>query len=217
MTNKIYQNFPMCSVIVLNYNGKNHLKRCLNSLLKQNYQNYEIILVDNASTDGSVNFVKKNYPRIRIIENKKNLGYAEGNNTGIRVANGEYIVILNNDTEVDNEWLRELTVKARDEEKVGVVGGKIYWMNEPNKIQSIGGKLHIWNNFLFFGTRLGANEIDVGQYEEQREIDYAMGCAFLIKKKVLDKIGLFDSEYFIYNEEIDLQYQVKKIGYKMFF
>jgi len=211
MTEKIKK----CSVIILNYNGKKYLKECLNSLMNQTYSDYEIIISDNGSTDGSVDFIKKSYPRIILIENGENLGYADGNNRGIRKATGDYIVILNNDTKTDKNWLKNLVEVANSDKKIAVAGGKVYWMNDPKRIQSIGGKLRKWNNFIHLGSRIGQNEIDKGQYENVINIDYALGCSFLIKKDVLKEMGLFDEKYFIYNEEIDLQYRIKRSGYKI--
>lgn len=207
--------FPMCSIIILTHNGKKFLGECLDSLKKQTYSNFEIIVVDNASTDSSTKFIEKNYPKVRLIKNKFNLGYAGGNNVGIKNAKGKYIVILNNDTIADREWLKELVMTAKSNKKIGIVGGKVYYSDHPNKIQSIGGRLREWDNFILFGSRIGKNQEDIGQYEKWGEIDYAIGCAFLIKKEVLNKIGLFDEKYFIYNEEIELSYRAKKAGYKI--
>lgn len=200
----------VCSVVILNHNGEEFLKECLDSLEKQAYPNYEIIVVDNASTDSSIKLIERNYPWVRVIKSKTNLGYAGGNNLGIENARGNYIVILNNDTAVDKHWLEELVGIAESDRKIGIVGGKVYYFDCPNKIQSIGGRLHEWNNFILFGSRIGENQEDIGQYEKCGEIDYALGCAFLIKKEVLENIGLFDEKYFIYNEEIELAYRAKK-------
>ena len=215
MVTKTSRSFPMCSVIVLNHNGKKHLKLCLDSLKKQTYLKYEVIVVDNASRDGSVNFIKRNHSWVRLIKSKTNLGYAGGNNLGIENARGEYIVILNNDTVVDKDWLKELVRVAKGSKKIGIVGGKVYYFDYPNKIQSIGGRLHEWNSFILLGSRIGKNQEDRGQYEKVGEMDYALGCAFLVKKDVLNRIGLFDEKYFIYNEEIELAYRAKKAGYKI--
>jgi len=211
------KDFPLCSVIILNYNGKKYLKKCLDSLKKLNYPNYEVIFVDNASTDGSVEFIKKNYPEIKLIENKFNLGFSEGNNVGIRKANGDYIVLFNNDVIIDKNWLNETIKIAKNDEKIGIVGGKIYDYNS-NILQHVGGRLHKFTNFYLFTSEIGAGERDIGQYDEKREVDYVICTAILIKKNVIKGVGLMDKGFYpIYVEDIDLNYRVKEIGYKVIY
>jgi hypothetical protein len=207
--------YPLCSIIVLNYNGKNYLKKCLDSLKKLTYPNYEIIFVDNASTDDSIEFVEKNYTEIKIIKNESNLGFAEGNNVGIRNSNGEYIILFNNDVIVDKNWLNETVKIAKSDKKIGIVGGKIYDY-DSNVLQHAGGRLHKFTNFYLFTSEIGAGEKDVRQYDKIREVDYVICTAILIKKNVIEKIGLMDNGFYpLYGEDIDLNYRVRKMGYRI--
>lgn len=212
--------YPLCSIIILNYNSKLYLKNCLDSLMKQTYPNFEIIVVDNASTDDSLK-IMKNYPKIKLIKNKSNLGFAGGNNVGIRSSKGKYVVFIDSDTLVDKNCISELIKVAEMDEKIGVVGCKVYYLlagnQKSNILQYAGGKLHKFLNFYLFTTKIGNTKKDLGQYEKIKEVDFAHGCAFLIKKSMTDKIGLMDEKYFLYGEETDLHYRAKEVGYKIFY
>ncbi len=119
---------PMVSIVILNFNGKKFLNQCLDSVLQSDYRNFEVILVDNASTDGSIELVQKNFHQhsnLRIVTNGTNLGFAEGNNIGARAATGKYVVFLNNDTEVDPEWLQELLIVVESDKTVGAAQSKL--------------------------------------------------------------------------------------------
>lgn len=200
-------NFPKVIIIILNWNGKDDTIECLESLSIITYPNYEIILVDNGSTDGSVNCFIEKYSEIEIIKNKENLGFAEGNNIGMRHAiekGADYILLLNNDTVVDSEFLNELVKVAESDPKIGIVGPKIYYYNYKGRKDVIwfaGGKIH-WR----FGktAHLHMDKIDKGSINKLIQVDYITGCAILLNKNLLDKIGLFDPEYFAYFEEVDL-------------
>src|SRR3989338_3853888 len=117
------------SVVVLNWNGKQYLNNCLGSLSKQNYKDFEVILVDNGSTDGSVDYVRKNFPKARVIENKKNLGFTIGNNIGIEKSKGRYVFILNNDTKLDKSCLKELVNVMDSNKKIGMVSAKMLFFD----------------------------------------------------------------------------------------
>jgi len=124
------------SVIILNWNGKHHLERCLSSVLEQTYSNFEVILVDNGSTDGSVEFVRGRFPEVRIIWNEENLGFAAGNNAAIIATRGDYVATLNNDTQVDPHWLSELVNAAETTPKVGMCASKMLFLHQPDMINS---------------------------------------------------------------------------------
>jgi len=212
--------YPMCSIIVLNYNSKLFLKNCLDSISKQTYPNFEIIVVDNASTDDSLKILK-NYPKIKLIKNRSNLGFAGGNNVGITKSRGKYIVIVDTDTIADKNWISELIKVVEMDEKIGVVGGKVYHLlsggKKSNTMQYAGGKLHKFLNFYLFTTKIGYGKKDLEQYEKIKEADFAHGCAFLIKRSVIDRIGLMDEKYYMYGEETDCHYRAKEMGYKVFY
>lgn len=196
--------FPKVTIILLNWNGKNDTIECLESLKNITYLNYEILLIDNGSTDGSIDLFRHRYPEIEIIENKENLGFSEGNNVGIRKAiekKTDYVLLLNNDTIVDSEFLTELIKVAEKSNKVGIVGPKIYFYNNRNKIQSVGGAI---NYFTGRTPLIGCNIQDKGQYNKIHKVDYVSGCALLAKIEVIKKIGFLCSDYFAYYEEVEL-------------
>lgn len=153
--------------------------------------------------------------RLILIKNDENYGFAEGNNIGIKYAlnklNSDYILLLNNDTVVDRDFLNELVNTGERKENFGIIGPKIYYYSEPNKIWCIGGNID-WK--FARGLHVGTNEIDKGQYNKMREFDYISGSAFLIKRGVIDNIGLMDKKFFLYFEETDLALRASENGYK---
>lgn len=205
---KTYQ--PFVSIIIVNWNGKKYLKDCLNSVFSQTYPNYEVVFVDNASTDGSVKYIKENFSKVKIVVNKENLGFAKGNNVGIEVAKGKYIVTLNNDTTVEPHWLEELVKVAENDEKTGICASKILWMDKPNIIYSTG-------LVLKYGCTVadrGHLEEDRGQYEKVQQVFGACACSALYRKKMLNEIGPFDETYFAYYEDSDLSWRAQNAGWK---
>ena len=152
---------------------------------------------------------------LTLIKNDKNYGFAEGNNIGIRYAlkalNADYIFLLNNDTVVDKDFLGKMVDIGEADENIGIIGPKIYYYSEPNTIWCIGGKID-WK--FARGLHAGTNDVDNGQYNKIEEFDYISGSAFLIKREVIDKIGLMDKKFFLYFEETDLALRASKEGYK---
>ncbi|MEN8904955.1 MAG: glycosyltransferase family 2 protein [Clostridiales bacterium] len=196
----------LVSIIIVNWNGKKYLETCLKSLYDQKYKNFEIIFVDNNSIDDSINYVKTNFPDIKIILNKKNYGFAKGNNIGLKYCNGEYLLLLNNDTEVHNDFICEL-VNSMDNEKIAGVCGKVYSLNKRDKKLSTIHKI----------DPSSGKAIHIIDEVEKREIDYLAGNSMLLKKTVIDKVGFFDSTYFAYYEETDLCARIIKAGYSLFY
>ena len=202
-------------IIVLNWNGKNDTLECLKSLEEIDYSNYKIVVVDNGSEDDSVFEVKKQFSNIKIIENEKNLGFSGGNNVGIKYAinNGaHYVLLINNDTTVEKDFLNELVEIGESDEKIGVLGSKIYFHSEPNRIWFAGGKVNWLKNK---GTHIGLDQIDNGQYDEIKEMDYLTGCCLLIKREVIEKIGVLSEDYFLYYEDTDFSLRAKNADYKI--
>jgi hypothetical protein len=206
---------PKVSIIILNWNGLEDTIECLESLKKITYPNYEVIVVDNGSEGNDVEVLREKFDDwVHLIGNDRNYGFAEGSNIGMRYAlanlNPNYILLLNNDTVVDPDFLTELVKAAESDVKIGIVGPKTYSYGEPNKISYAGAKVDWWN--------VGApaiNEIDVGQFDELREVDYVLGFALLIKRIVIEKIGLLYLGYFAYFEETEWCVKCKKVGYKV--
>lgn len=202
----------LVSIIVLNYNGVEHLKDSLTSLENQTYKNIEIILVDNNSADNSVEYASKNFPNVRIIENEKNLGVTGGNNAGIKAAKGKYVALFNNDAVADPQWLKELVKVIESDDKIGFVCGKIYDFSNKKRLQFAGAKADL--SYRLYMELVGAREIDKGAYEEVSTIDFAHACALLTRKKLMMEIGLEDEDFFIYFDELDYCLRAKKLGYK---
>ena len=203
---------PLISIIVLNYNAGELLLNCINSIKKSTYQNLEIIVVDNISTDKSQEICKEKYPDIKLIQNKKNFGYCEGNNIGIREAKGDFLVILNPDTIVEPNWINEL-ISAHNEFGDGLYQPKILSLNEENTIQSTGNMLHI---FGFGFARDKGNKV-IERKEEIEKVGYASGTCLFTTRKVLDKIGLLDEFLFLYHDDLDLGWRGAQIGINSFY
>jgi hypothetical protein len=168
-------------------------------------------MVDNSSVDGSVEYVKKNFSWVKITQNKENLGYAEGNNIGAKNANSEYIVILNNDAEVDSRWLEEMVRAIKSDPLIGICGCKMVESNQRNLISSVGSSCDIYG----FPYPRGAGELDRNQYGSVTEVFLIAGAGFAIRNDLWKKIGGFDSRYFVYMEELDLCWRAQLVGYKV--
>ncbi len=211
------KNYPRVIVVILNWNGINDTLECIRSIKLITYTNYELIIVDNGSTDSSSEIINKQYPNIEIIENKRNLGYAEGNNVGIRLAidkGADYVLLLNNDTIVDRKLLDELINVAITSSKNGFIGPKVYYYNykcRNDVINFAGGKVSIWRGV---SNHIGINQIDNGQFDQNQEVDYIEGSCVLVKTDMIKKIGYLNSDMFTYWEDIDWCIRGSKAGYK---
>lgn len=208
---------PLVYIILVNYNGYKDTIECVESLRKINFNNYKIIVVDNASTNNSIIHLKKSCNDCTILESKNNLGFAGGNNLAIDYAinkGAEYILLLNNDTLVDPGFLDDMLETYKKEDKIGLVGCKI--MNYPKKnIIWYGGGYINW--FKFIPEHYGINEVDKGQCDKEKEVDFITGCCMLVKKEVFEKSGLLPDDYFMYFEDVDFCVMVKNSGYKMWY
>ena len=208
--NKISQ--PLVSIIILNYNANQLILDCIESITKTNYENFEIIVVDNASTDNSHIKCKEKFEKIRLIENEKNLGYCEGNNVGIKNAKGEFIVILNPDTIVHPDWLSEL-IRVYNEHGEALYQPKHLSLNEKSVIMSTGNMMHIFG----FGYAREKGKKDVNQYNEIEQIGYASGTCLFAPVSVLNKIGLLDPFIFLYHDDLDLGWRAAQLGIKSYY
>jgi len=181
--------------------------------MKNDYENYEVILIDNGSTDNSQEVLKKlelEYSNLNFIINTKNLGFAEGNNIGIRASNGDYVLLLNNDTVVKENFLTSLMNQASKYPDSGVIGTKIYFYDEPDKIWFAGGYI----DWKYDGAHIGYGELDENKYNTDKSVEFITGCTFLIKREVIEKVGLLDSSFFAYQEDVDWCVRIKKTGYQ---
>ena len=216
----------LVSVNIVNYNTKKYLKSCLDSVLNQSYKDFEVLFIDNASTDGSVEFIKQNYPDIKVIVNKKNLGYAKAHNQGIKRSKGEYILCLNPDVILDKDYIKNALAVFETKNKVGAVTGKLLmWDLTKNKetdiIDSAGFR-------IFRSHRVidrGQGDKDLGQYNREEEIFGVSGAAPIYSRKVLEDIETagtgsykyFDEDFFSYKEDIDLSWRLRLRGWKCFY
>ena len=202
----------LISIIVLNYNAGELLLNCIDSLKKSTYQNIEILVVDNISSDDSHTKCKKQFPDIKLIQNKKNLGYCGGNNVGIKEAKGEFIVILNPDTIVEENWLDEM-FNAFNEFGDGLYQPKIISLNESDIIQSTGNMIHVFG----FGFARDKGKKIIEKKEEIEKIGYASGTCLFTTKKVLEKVGLLDEFLFLYHDDLDLGWRAAQIGINSYY
>jgi GT2 family glycosyltransferase len=201
------------SVIVLVWNGLQYLPACLDALLDQEYADCEIVVVDNASTDGSADFVTQRYPQVRLIRNQRNLGFAAGNNVGLGAATGDVLVLLNQDTIVRPGWLRGL-VQALERPEVGVVGCKILYP-DAETIQHAGGWIE-WP--LGSAHHYGQRERDTGQWDVPRAVEYVTGAAMAFRRDVLEKAGFLDEAFWPgYFEDTDFCLRARQAGYEVWY
>ncbi|MEX0568881.1 MAG: glycosyltransferase family 2 protein [Candidatus Njordarchaeota archaeon] len=192
---------PFVSVIILNYNGLRFLDRCLSSVLNTDYDNFEVIFVDNGSTDGSVEFVKEKFgddPRLKIIQNKENLGFSGGNNVGIRQSRGKYIVLLNNDTVVESEWLTELVGVMEKRKDIGMAQPAILYM-DTDRVQTLGNLL---DGMLMLVKSIGQGyRFPKKKIRKAIRVTYPLGACLIVRRSLLRKIGLFDEKFLIYHDD----------------
>jgi len=201
----------LISVIIPNWNGKHFLAECIDSLKEQTFRDFETILVDNGSTDGSAEFVEERYGKfVRIIRNKKNLGFTGGNNVGIEAARGEYIVLLNNDTWAPPTWLNELVKATPLGPPIGMWASKVYSYYKRSQIEAVG-ELIYWDGL---SRSRGQYEQERGQYEEMEEIFFPPGCGGMYRKVVFEEIGLFDEDFFAYGDDAEIGIRARLAGWK---
>ena len=194
---------PLVSIIIVNHNGKSLLKKCLHSINETTYQNYEIILVDNNSSDGSVEFVKTQYPKINIISLEQNYGYAKPNNIGAKKSKGEFLIFLNNDTEVTPNWINELVNVANSDSKIAICQSLLLLPN--GDIDSSGDFIDIYGRA--YGSRKVVNNVV--------PILSARGASMLIKKNIFFELDGFDEKFFASFEDVDLGWGACLCGYKV--
>ncbi len=206
------------AIIILNWNGLNDTLECLDSLKSLTYSSFEIILVDNGSTDGSLKTLKEHYPDLIYVENQTNLGFAEGNNRGIEVAldrGADFVVLLNNDTVVAPDFLNAFAAAGEEHPKAGALGAKIFYHDEPATLWYAGGGVDrtSWSCYHIGNGRPDQSE----KYRKIAPTEYGCGCALAISKEAISKVGTLSPEYFLIWEEIDWCYRLRNEGFECLF
>ena len=201
----------LVSIIIVNHNGRHLLKGCLESVFAQSYRNFELILVDNGSSDGSVEFVRENFPSVRVVALNENRGFAGGNNEGLRYANGEFIALLNNDAFASRDWLKSLVGAILMDERIGICSSKII-IEGTNKIDSAGDVF----TTAFTGTKMGEFQ-DEDRFSVRRFVPGACAAAVLYRRAMLDEIGFFDDDFFLNHEDTDLNMRAWLAGWRCIF
>ncbi len=200
---------PSVSIVIVNFNGVKHLDDCLRSIQEIAYENYETILVDNASSDNSIEYVKNNFPFVRIVPLDKNYGFAEGSNIGACNAKGEFIVFLNNDTMVKKQWLTELVKGVTRDDSIATCGSKMFFYG-GNVINHAGAAL----TFLGNGYDIGFGQKDSADFDIEKAVGSTCGGSMIIRKKIFDQLGGFDPDHFACAEDVDLCYRAWIYGFK---
>src|SRR5690349_18087120 len=207
---------PLVSIVTLNWNGHEVTAECLRSIQTQNtYANIEVIVVDNASTTDPTGFFKEVYPGVRVIRTSSNLGFSGGNNAGIREAKGEFLFIVNNDTEFTPGLLEGLLDIFRQHPDAGVASPKFHYYFHKGTIEYAG--YRSVNIFTGRNSMIGCREKDEGQYNEVKATHYAHGGAMMVSRRVIEEVGLLPEEFFLYYEEFDWCTRIKKKGFNIYY
>jgi GT2 family glycosyltransferase len=201
---------PLLSIIIVNWNGREYLSACLDSLLEQTCTDFETIVVDNGSRDGSLELLRDLYPWVRVVPLSENTGFARGNNAGFDVSRGEYIVTLNNDTRVDRTWLEELVAAVEERPGTGMVASRICNWDEPDRIDSLG--VAICPDGMSRGNRR-MREFSKLSLARTEEILLPSACAALYRRTMVEEIGFFDDDFFAYCEDTDLGLRGRVAGW----
>jgi len=207
---------PLVYIVMLTWNGKQDTEECLNSLEKLTYPNYRTVLVDNGSTDGSVEHFRRLFPNIDLIENKSNLGFVVGSNQGIEhgLKNGaDYLFVLNNDTVVFPDVLDKLVAVAESDQAIAAVAPKICYYSRPDRIWCLGGRICF---ALGYTWHIAGRRKDGPRYQGVRDVPYLTGCALLLKRNVVEEVGSFDPAFSPgYFEDVDLAMRIRRSGYRI--
>ena len=206
------------SIIIPHWNGIDILSECLISLFKSKHDSYEVIVVDNASTDGSQSWLKNKYPQVKLIENEKNYGYAGGCNRGALEAEGDFLVFLNNDRIKDPDWLQNLENFIKKDNMIAAVQPKVLNYFNKNIFDYAGGSGGHMDRFCFpyaRGRIFSRQERDFGQYNDSKQCFWSSGTAFMVRKKLFFKAGEFDKYFFSHMEEIDLCWRLQAMGFQI--
>jgi len=207
---------PKVAVVILNYNGKALAQRCIQSVLDSDYPNKEVILVDNRSTDGSLDYLCALFPGMRGVANQQNLGIAGGRNRGFMEAvrrGADYVLSLDNDTRVDRRLIHALVAAAESDARIGVVGPKTYMDDGSGRMQCAGGRITYTQNVC---SERGRETVDRGQYDTIEDVDYFPGFGFMAKREVFERLNFLDECFYGYgHEDTDFCVRAARLGYRV--
>lgn len=206
---------PSVVAVVVNWNGAALLEPCLSTLRASSYPNLRVLVVDNASADGSRDLVRSRFPTVRLVESDRNLFFAGGANVGVQLAleeGADYVLVMNNDTETAPSAVEALVAAAREHPRAAFLGPMIYYHDAPTTIWSFGGRVSYWTGAIH---HVGIREADTGQYADVLEVDYVTGCAMMGSLQAIRSIGLMDEGYHMYNEDTDWCARATKLGYSV--
>jgi GT2 family glycosyltransferase len=195
------------SIITVTHNNEREIEECLTSIFKQTYQNFEVIIVDSASSDKTLERIKL-FPNVKVVSVSKNVGYGKGSNMGYKISDGDFVAILNPDTIVNGNWLSELIKVLRKNPKIGIVTPKILMYANKKIINTCGNLVH----FTGFGFSRGINQPECS-YNSPASLFTPSGCSFITRREILEKVGFFDEDFFLRSEVPDLAWRVHLIGY----
>ncbi|UJP65993.1 glycosyltransferase family 2 protein [Mongoliitalea daihaiensis] len=203
------------AIIILNWNGYEHSRNCLDSLAKLTYSNFQVLLVDNASVDGSGTRLKEEFPSVIFLQNEQNLGFTGGNNVGITYAlehGFSYVMLLNNDTLVAPDFLKHMVDMLANDASIGIVQPLILWMEDPEKIWSAGGEFQPWLGIS--KTKGDRAALESYRFSSQA-LDWVTGCCMLVPSKVIQELGPLQASFFAYFEDVDWSLRIRKAGYQL--
>lgn len=205
---------PLVIIVILNTDRREDTLECLTSLEGSTFKNKRVIVLDNHSTDGSVQAIRATYPAVQVIELQENLGYAGNNNVGIQIAleqGADWVFVLNEDTILAEDCLSRLVEVGESDKQIGIVGPMVYHHSDPNIIQTAGGKLsprwEAWHR--------SEDEEDRGQYKEPQRVEWISGCGILVRRAVIEQVGMIDARYFYYWEETEWCLRAGKSGWQV--
>jgi GT2 family glycosyltransferase len=204
---------PRCSVVIPNVDGRSFLAACLTALRGQSLRDFEVIVVDNGSTDGSVEFLRESFAEATVIELGDNYGFARAMNVGIKAASGEYVVFLNNDTEATPDWLAELIACMERHPRAAAAGSKTLLMRDRRLVDGAGDVM----DWKFEPHPRGHGDLDSERYAQERQVFSVSGAACIWRADALRDIGLFDEDFFAYYEDVDLGFRARLLGYECWY
>ncbi len=202
---------PAVTVIVVNYNGRRFLDELLQGLQRQSYSDFETLLIDNASSDGSADYVRQNYPGVQVVAQSQNLGFSTAANRGVRRSRARWVALLNTDLKLDPNWLQELVRVGESDPEIAAVAGKMRLYDRPALLNGVGGCM----NRLGYTWDRGMLEPDRGQYDRPAEVLFACAGAALFRRQTFLQVGGFDRRFFMYHEDVDLGWRLWLLGFRI--